>query len=127
MAFSVWLMSGYFRTIPVQIEEAAFIDGATRMQTIRLVIMPIAAPGMITTMIYTFIYAWNDFIFSLSFIQSTSKMPLSLGLYRFIGRWSNQWQLLTAAAFLAIIPVLVLFYLIQGRLVKGLAGGAVKE
>ena len=127
MAFSIWLMSGYFRTIPVQIEEAAFIDGATRFQTVRLIIMPIAAPGLVTTMIYTFIYAWNDFIFSLAFIQSNSKMPLTLGLYRFIGRWSSQWQLLTAGAFLAIIPVLVLFYLIQGRLVKGLAGGAVKE
>jgi multiple sugar transport system permease protein len=127
MAFSVWLMSGYFRTIPVQIEEAAFIDGATRLQTVRMIIMPIAAPGLVTTMIYTFIYAWNDFIFSLSFIQSNDKMPLTLGLYRFIGRWSSQWQLLTAAAFLAIIPVLALFYVIQGRLVKGLAGGAVKE
>lgn len=126
MAFSVWLMTGYFRTIPVQIEEAAFIDGATRFQTLRLILMPIAAPGLITTMIYTFIFAWNEFLFALSFIQSESKMPLTLGLYKFIGRWSSQWQLLTAAAFLAIIPVLVLFYAIQGRLVKGLAGGAVK-
>ena len=127
MAFSIWLMSGYFRTIPVEIEEAAFIDGATRGQTITRIIMPIAAPGLVTTMIYTFIYAWNEFLFALSFIQSQSKMPLTLGLYRFVGRWSSQWHLLSTAAFLAIIPVLVLFYIIQHRLVAGLAGGAVKE
>jgi multiple sugar transport system permease protein len=127
MAFSIWLMSGYFRTIPVEIEEAAFIDGASRGQTIMRIIMPIAAPGLVTTMIYTFIYAWNEFLFALSFIQSQPKMPLTLGLYRFVGRWSSQWHLLSTAAFLAIIPVLVLFYIIQHRLVAGLAGGAVKE
>jgi len=127
MAFSVWLLSGYFRTIPMEIEEAASIDGATRLQTILLIILPIAAPGLVTTMIYTFIYAWNDFLFALSFIQTQGKMPLTLGLYRFVGRWSSQWHLLSTAAFLAIIPVLVLFYIIQQRLVAGLAGGAVKE
>ncbi len=127
MAFSIWLLSGYFRTIPKEIEEAAFIDGASRGQTVIRVILPIAAPGLVTTMIYTFIYAWNEFLFALSFISSDTKMPLTLGLYRFVGRWSSQWELLTTAAFLAIIPVLVLFYAIQHRLVAGLAGGAVKQ
>jgi multiple sugar transport system permease protein len=126
MAFSIWLLSGYFKSIPVEIEEAAFIDGATRRQTVMKIILPIAAPGLVTTSIYTFIAAWNEFLFALSFIQSQEKMPLTLGLYRFVGRWSSQWELLTTAAFLAVIPVLVLFYVIQKRLVAGLAGGAVK-
>ena len=126
MAFSIWLLSGYFKSIPVEIEEAAFIDGATRWQTVIQVILPIAAPGLVTTTIYTFIAAWNEFLFALSFIQNQTKMPLTLGLYRFVGRWSSQWELLTTAAFLAIIPVLVLFYVIQQRLVGGLTGGAVK-
>jgi multiple sugar transport system permease protein len=126
MAFSIWLLSGYFKSIPIEIEEAAFIDGATRRQTVLRIILPIAAPGLVTTSIYTFIAAWNEFLFALSFIQSQTKMPLTLGLYRFVGRWSSQWELLTTAAFLAIIPVLVLFYVIQQRLVAGLAGGAVK-
>ena len=126
MAFSIWLLSGYFKSIPIEIEEAAFIDGATRRQTVLRIILPIAAPGLVTTSIYTFIAAWNEFLFALSFIQSQTKMPLTLGLYRFVGRWSSQWELLTASAFLAIIPVLVLFYVIQQRLVAGLAGGAVK-
>ena len=126
MAFSIWLLSGYFRSIPVEIDEAAFIDGATRLQTVVRIIMPIAAPGLVTTSIYTFVSAWNEFLFALSFIQTQEKMPLTLGLYRFVGRWSSQWELLTTTAFLAIIPVLVLFYVIQQRLVSGLAGGAVK-
>lgn len=126
MAFSIWLLSGYFKSIPIEIEEAAFIDGATRRQTVLRIILPIAAPGLVTTSIYTFIAAWNEFLFALSFIQTQTKMPLTLGLYRFVGRWSSQWELLTTAAFLAIIPVLVLFYVIQQRLVAGLSGGAVK-
>jgi multiple sugar transport system permease protein len=126
MAFSIWLLSGYFKSIPVEVEEAAFIDGANRGQTVMKIILPIAAPGLVTTSIYTFIAAWNEFLFALSFIQTQSKMPLTLGLYRFVGRWSSQWELLTTAAFLAVIPVLILFYVIQQRLVAGLAGGAVK-
>lgn len=126
MAFSIWLLSGYFGTIPGEIEEAAFIDGATRFQSATRIILPIAAPGLVTTSIYTFIAAWNEFLFALTFITSQDKMPLTLGLYRFVGRWSSQWELLTTAAFLAIIPVLTLFYVIQRQLVAGLAGGAVK-
>jgi multiple sugar transport system permease protein len=126
MAFSIWLLSGYFKSIPVQIEEAAFIDGATRWQTVTRIILPISSPGLVTTTIYTFIAAWNEFLFALSFIQKQERMPLTLGLYRFVGRWSSQWELLTTSAFLAIIPVLVLFYIIQQRLIGGLTGGAVK-
>jgi multiple sugar transport system permease protein len=127
IAFTIWMMNGYFRSIPVEIEEAALIDGCSRVQTITRIMVPIAVPGLVTAMIYTFIYAWNEFLFGLTFIQSRPKMPLVLALYNFVGRWSTQWELLTTAAFLAIIPVLVLFYVIEKRLVAGLAGGAVKE
>lgn len=127
VAFNTWMMNGYFKTIPKDIEEAALIDGCTRVQTITRVMIPIAVPGLVTVMIYAFIFAWNEFLFGLSFISSKSKMPLTLALYNFVGRWTTQWQYLTMAAFLAIIPVLVLFYLIEKRLVAGLAGGAVKE
>ncbi len=127
LAFTTWMMNGYFKSIPIDIEEAALIDGCTRTQTITKIMLPIAVPGLVTTMIYTFIYAWNEFLFALSFIQSKPKMPLTIGLYNFVGRWSTQWQFLTMSAFYAIIPVLVLFYIIEKRLVAGLAGGAVKE
>ena len=126
ISFTIWMMTGYFRSIPIQIEEAARIDGCSRVQTIWRVMLPVAAPGLVTAMIYTFIWAWNEFLFALSFIKAVEKMPLTLGIYRFVGRWSTQWELLTAAAFLALIPVVLLFYLIERRLVQGLAGGAVK-
>ena len=126
ISFTIWMMTGYFRSIPIQIEEAARIDGCSRVQTIWRIMLPVAAPGLVTAMIYTFIWAWNEFLFALSFIKAVEKMPLTLGIYRFVGRWSTQWDLLTAAAFLALIPVVLLFYLIERRLVQGLAGGAVK-
>ncbi|MCX7038224.1 MAG: carbohydrate ABC transporter permease [Spirochaetes bacterium] len=126
VAFNTWMMNGYFKTIPKDIEEAALIDGCTRVQTITKVMLPISVPGLVTVMIYAFIFAWNEFLFGLSFISSKNKMPLTIALYNFVGRWTTQWQYLTMAAFLAVIPVLILFYLIEKRLVAGLAGGAVK-
>jgi multiple sugar transport system permease protein len=127
VAFNTWMMNGYFKTIPKDIEEAALIDGCSRPQTITKVMLPIAVPGLVTVMIYAFIFAWNEFLFGLTFISSRNKMPLTIALYNFVGRWTTQWQYLCMAAFLALIPVLVLFYLIEKRLVAGLAGGAVKE
>jgi multiple sugar transport system permease protein len=126
VAFNTWMMNGYFKTIPKDIEEAALIDGCTRVQTMTRIMLPIAVPGLVTVMIYAFIFSWNEFLFALTFISSKNKLPLTIALYNFVGRWTTQWQYLTMSAFLAIIPVLVLFYLIERRLVAGLAGGAVK-
>jgi multiple sugar transport system permease protein len=126
VAFNTWMMNGYFKTIPKDIEEAALIDGCNRVQTMTRIMLPIAVPGLVTVMIYAFIFAWNEFLFALTFISSKSKMPLTIGLYNFVGQYNTQWQYLAMAAFLALIPVLVLFYIIEKRLVAGLAGGAVK-
>jgi multiple sugar transport system permease protein len=126
VAFNTWMMNGYFKTIPKDIEEAALIDGCTRAQTMTRIMLPIAVPGLVTVMIYAFIFSWNEFLFALRFISSKDKMPLTIALYNFAGQWTTQWQYLTMSAFLALIPVLVLFYLIERRLVAGLAGGAVK-
>ncbi len=126
VAFNTWMMNGYFKTIPKEIEEAALIDGCNRVETMTRIMLPISVPGLVTVMIYAFIFAWNEFLFALTFISSKGKMPLTIALYNFVGRWTTQWQYLTMAAFVALIPVLVLFYLIEKRLVAGLAGGAVK-
>ncbi len=125
--FVIWMLNGYFSGIPKGIEDAARIDGCTRVGALWRVILPIAAPGLVTTIIYTFIYGWNDFIFSLTFLQTGSKYPLTIGLYQFVGRFAVNWGQLLAAAFLAILPVLILFFLVEKQLVSGLAGGAVKE
>lgn len=126
LSFTTWLMFGYFASIPREIEDAAQIDGCNRIGTLIRIMVPIAAPGLVTAMIYTFIQAWNDFLFPLSFINAQKKMPLTLGIYQFVGRWSTQWEMLNVAAFLALIPVLILFFLIEKQLVAGLAGGSVK-
>ncbi|HET6449997.1 MAG TPA: carbohydrate ABC transporter permease, partial [Spirochaetia bacterium] len=126
VAFNTWMMNGYFKTIPKDIEEAALIDGCNRVQTMTRIMLPIAVPGLVTVMIYAFIFAWNEFLFALTLMSSKNKMPLTIALYNFVGQYNTQWQYLTMAAFLALIPVLVLFYLIEKRLVAGLAGGAVK-
>jgi multiple sugar transport system permease protein len=126
VAFNTWMMNGYFKTIPKDIEEAALIDGCNRVQTMTRIMLPIAVPGLVTVMIYAFIFAWNEFLFALTFISSKDKMPLTIGLYNFVGQFNTQWQYLAMSAFLALIPVLVLFYIIEKRLVAGLAGGAVK-
>ena len=126
LSFVTWMLSGYFKTIPVDIEEAALIDGCTRIQTIIRIMIPIAAPGLVTIIIYSFIASWNEFMFALTLVQSVGKTPLTLGLYNFVGRYTTQWELLTASAFLAIIPIIVLFLLIEKQLVAGIVGGAVK-
>ena len=126
LAFAIWMMNGYFATIPKEIEEAALIDGCSRWQTMMRITLPIAMPGIVTVIIYTFISAWNEFMFALTFINSTDKRPLTVGLYNFVGRWQVSWQYLMAAALLAILPVILLFMVIEKQLVQGLAGGAVK-
>jgi len=126
LAFSIWMLNGYFSTIPMEIEEAALIDGCTSLKTIIHVTLPIAMPGVVTTLIYTFIAAWNEFMFALTLINTVAKRPLTLGLYEFVGRWEVQWQYLTAASLFAVAPVIILFILIEKQLVRGLAGGAIK-
>lgn len=126
LSFVTWMLAGYFKTIPVDIEEAALIDGCSRLQTIVRIMLPIAAPGLVTTIIYSFIASWNEFMFALTLVQSVGKTPLTLGLYNFVGRYTTQWEFLTAASFLAIIPIVGLFLLIEKQLVAGIVGGAVK-
>ncbi len=127
LSFTTWMMFGYMKGIPASMEEAAMIDGCGRFSAIVRIILPMAAPGLVTVMIYTFIFAWNEFMCAFTFIRSTAKMPLTVGLYTFIGRSRIEWEYLTSAAFFATIPIVILFYTIEKRLVGGLVMGAVKE
>ena len=120
------MLASYFRAIPVEIEEAALVDGCTRGQTILRVVVPVAAPGVATTVIYIFISAWNEFVFALTFISRTEMRTLTVGLFTFIGRWAVDWHYLMAAALMGVVPVVILFMLVERHLVRGLALGAVK-
>jgi multiple sugar transport system permease protein len=126
LAFSVWFLSGYFESIPAEIEEAAMLDGCSRMGALVRVVLPMAMPGVVAALVFAFIWSWNEFMIALTFISTPDNRTLPLGIYSFLGQYSVDWHYLMAAALIAGIPVLVLFMLIEKHLVKGLTAGAVK-
>jgi multiple sugar transport system permease protein len=127
LPFSLWMLQGYVAGIPVDLEEAGAIDGARRIRILRSIVLPLLAPGLVATGLFTFISSYNEFFFALVLIQDPSLTTLPLTLARFIGA-EGQVQLgqLAAASLLATIPSLVFFALIQRRLTSGLLSGAVK-
>ena len=126
ITFSVWLLTSYFYSIPKDMEEAAFMDGCTRIGAMLLITVPLALPGLITVVIFAFITTWNEFIMALTFITTPEKKMITVGLFQLVGRFEVQWNLLTAGAIFGILPTLILFMLIQKQLVKGLVAGAIK-
>jgi ABC-type glycerol-3-phosphate transport system permease component len=126
LPYSVWMLTGYFRSIPVDLEESAMIDGATRFGAYARVTFPLAAPGIVATIIYCFILAWNEFLFATTFISSPSQRTLPIGLQSFIGQYTTEWNLLMAGSIVTTLPVVVLFIVLQRYLVAGLTAGAMK-
>lgn len=126
MAFATWMLTGYFRSIPQEIEEAVWVDGGSRFDSLLRVVVPLGAPGLVTTSIYTFILAWNQFILPLSFISTPEKQVVVVGLYDFVTEQSVQWNLLMATVVVSVIPVMILFAFVQRYLTEGLTGGATK-
>lgn len=124
--FSVWMMTSYFNALPRELDEAAIVDGASRLQAIRLVILPLAMPGIVTTGIYIFVTSWNEYLFAMM-LSGQNVRTVTVALQSFIGEFSIQWGLLTAGGTLVAIPATVLFLIIQRRLVGGLTSGAVKS
>lgn len=124
----IFLMRSYFLRIPRELEEAAYVDGATRLYTLRRVILPIAAPGMMVVAITTFITAYaQQFLFALTFNSKNHLNPLPVGLFQFFGRQEVRWNELMAASLVGIVPVLILYVFLQRYIVAGLTAGAVKE
>lgn len=126
MAFAIWILNAYFGAIPKELEEAALVDGNTRLGAMFRVIIPLALPGIVTALIFTFIAAWNEFIVALTLTSTPSNEPLTVGLNNFIGAYSVDWQHLFAGSVIATIPVIVLFALIERKVVSGLTAGSVK-
>jgi multiple sugar transport system permease protein len=123
--FAIWMLTSYFGTIPRELDEAATIDGASRQQTIRLIILPLVMPGVVTAGIYIFITSWNEYLFAMM-LSGESVRTVTVALQLFIGEFTIQWGLLTAGGTLIALPVTLLFLLVQRRLVGGLTAGAVK-
>jgi multiple sugar transport system permease protein len=126
LAFAVWILNAYIGSIPVELEQAAMVDGSTRLGALFRVTLPLAMPGVVTALIFTFIAAWNEFISALALTTSTSDYPLTVRLDSFIGQYTVDWQHLFGASVVATIPVFILFALIEGRVVGGLTAGSVK-
>lgn len=126
LAFSIWLLSGFFSSIPVEIEEAALIDGCSRIKALSRITLPLALPGIVTAVIFTFVSAWNEFVIALTIMSSVGKKPIPVGITGFIGQYDVAWEFLFSATIIAIIPVVILFISIEKYLVGGLTSGSVK-
>ena len=127
LPFALWMLQGYVAAVPRELEEAASVDGASRLRTIVSIVMPLLRPGLIATAMFTFISAWNEFFFALVLLQDPQLKTLPLVLARFVGAEGQvQFGPLAAASVLATVPSLVFFAFLQRRLTSGLLTGAVK-
>jgi ABC-type glycerol-3-phosphate transport system permease component len=126
MPLTVWLLVGYFRQLPPDIEEAALVDGASRVRVLTAVVLPLAIPGVATTAILTFLYSWNEFLFALSFTVGPDHQTVPVALALFRGRYQVPWGQVLAASMVASLPVAALVLALQRRIVSGLTAGAVK-
>ena len=125
-AFTIWLLRGTFMSISAEMEQAATIDGCNRVQAMFKVLLPVAAPGIVTTLIFIFINAWNEFTVALCLISTDTIKPLTVGINIFNGYNMIEWQYLFAASIFAIVPVVILFMSIEKNLASGLTAGGVK-
>jgi ABC-type glycerol-3-phosphate transport system permease component len=130
MPLAVWLLVGYFRQLPAELEEAAMVDGASRFRAFREVIVPLALPGLAATAILTFVYSWNEFLFALSFTQSPDRYTVPVAITSFTGEsgsaFDRPWGQIMAATVVVTVPLITLTLILQKRIVAGLTAGAVK-
>lgn len=126
LPFTVWLLRGFFEAIPEELEDAAAIDGASLLKTFHRIILPLAGPGLAAVAMFSFIRAWNEFLFALVFLQSRAFFTLPIGLASFQEEFTFRWDLIMAGASIITLPVLFFFLLMQRFIVQGLLGGAVK-
>ena len=127
LPLSIWLLKGFYDNIPIQLEQAARIDGASRFQAFFLIVMPLSSPGIIATAIYSFIMAWNEYVYALTFLNDKDRLTLPVGLQRFFTEYATNWPGLMAASFIMSVPVVALFLVLQKYFVRALTEGAVKS
>lgn len=126
LPFAVWMLIGFFRVIPRELDEAGIMDGASRLQTFWLVIMPLARPGMVAVAMFTFLTAWNAYLWALVLTTDPSMYVLPVGIATLKGEYQVQWNELMAAAVIAVVPVLAIYSVLERYLVAGITAGAVK-
>lgn len=123
---ATWVLRGFFESIPPELEEAAMVDGCTRLGAFYRVVLPLAQPGLVAAAILVFVWVWNEFVIALNLTSSTATRPLTVGLYFFVSESGIEWGRMAAAASMALIPVIILFAVLQRRFIQGLTAGAVR-
>ncbi|MDQ3429940.1 MAG: carbohydrate ABC transporter permease [Actinomycetota bacterium] len=126
LPLTVWLLVAFFRELPKDLEEAAKVDGATTIQAFRKVIVPLAAPGVFTTAILTFIFAWNEFLFATTFLLTPETQPVTVVIPNFASQYTTDYGAQAAAAVVVTVPLVIMVLIFQRRIVSGLTAGAVK-
>jgi ABC-type glycerol-3-phosphate transport system permease component len=124
--FAVWMLRAFFRGVPIELEDAAALDGANHFQTMSLIMVPLIAPGIASIAIYAFISSWTEYIFASILIIGDSNRTMPVGLAGIVGQYQVDWGLLAAGATIASLPVLILFGLVGRNFVEGLVSGAIK-
>jgi multiple sugar transport system permease protein len=126
LPLTIWILVAFFRELPKDLEEAARVDGATTIQAFQKVIVPLAAPGVFTTAILTFIFAWNEFLFANTFLFDASTQPVTVVIPQFATVYTTDYGAQAAAAVVVTVPLVILVLIFQRRIVSGLTAGAVK-
>lgn len=126
LPFCMWLMWAFFRGVPIEIEEAALVDGASRLRVFWEIVLPTAWPGIVAAAIFTLIVSWNDYLFGRVFMNSMENLPLTVGVMHFFDGTHVDWGLMMASSVLMTVPMALLFMLLQRHLVAGFGAGAVK-
>lgn len=127
LPFGIWMLRGFVAAVPVELEEAAYLDGASWWRMFRSVLFPLVMPGLVATSVFAFITAWNEFIFAMTLLGGASdNYTVAIGLKQFFGEHTNEWGYVMAASTIITIPVMIFFVLVQRRLSSGLVAGAVK-
>jgi multiple sugar transport system permease protein len=128
LAFAVWILNAYFSSIPAELEEAAMVDGTSRLGALRRITLPLAMPGIVTALIFTFIGAWNELLVALTFTagENNGRQPVTVNLNNYIGQYQIDWGHVFAGSVVATLPVIVLFAFIEGKVVGGLTAGSIK-
>ncbi|MBV0926343.1 carbohydrate ABC transporter permease [Halomicroarcula limicola] len=127
LPFNVWMLYGYFKTIPIELEESARIDGASQFQILTKIVLPLTKPALVASITYTFLYAWNRLLFVLTFLTDSSKYNVPRGVFSMVGALQTDWRMMLTVSVIGIIPLLILFAFLEEYIVSGMTAGAVKE
>lgn len=127
IAFSVFLMRSFFKTLPVELIDAGRVDGATEFGIFWRIMLPLARPGIATVLIFQFMGTWNEFIYAATFVHTPEMRTLQPAIFSMVGRYSTNWPALTAALTISVLPIIIVYVFMQRQFVAGLTAGAVKQ